>query len=229
MKELVLLLIFGLAVSAKAQAQPSPTPNSVDEPALPDSRLEIPHPPSSGLLPESGALPNPTPTPEIYSPVKKEPEVSSSVKPPLRPKVITKAQSKTQKRFEEIRSIAMRNSHVVNLLKRANKASTSSVRRSLMRTYYLAVCARMRALEPSLKTTINAYQEEKAGTLARASQSKAKSSKRSASGKKQSASETHSSRRRHAYSHRVVYPDDYGPYEPYRYGPYGPYGPFSGY
>src|SRR5260221_5179946 len=143
----LLLVTIGLVASALAQ-EPSATPNTVDEPDLPNSKPEIPHPPSTGLLPESGALPNPTSslTPPIYSPLKtKNPAVSTStVKPPLRPK------TKTQKRFEEVRSIAMRSSHVVNLLKRANNASTGSARRNLIRAYYLAVCARMRLLEPGL-------------------------------------------------------------------------------
>src|SRR5258708_39641001 len=71
----------------------------------------------------------------------------------------------------------MRSSHVVNLLKRANNASTGSARRNLMRAYYLAVCARMRLLEPGLKNSINAYQAEKTGKSATLTDSKIGGSK----------------------------------------------------
>src|SRR6266404_8067376 len=153
MKALAKLLLVTIGLVAPALAQePSATPNTVDEPDLPNSKPEIPHPPSTGLLPESGALPNPTfnLTPPIYSPLKTKNTVvaTSTVKPPLRPKI--KTENKTQRRFEEVRSIAMRNPHVANLLKRADKASTGSARRNLMRAYYMAVCARMLLLEPGL-------------------------------------------------------------------------------
>jgi hypothetical protein len=224
-----LLTLVACLTSALAQ-EPAATPDIVDEPALPNSKPAIPHPPSTGLLPASGALPNPTPnlTPPIYSPLQTKNTVvsTSSVKPPLRPKA--KAESKTQKRFEEVRSIAMRNPRVVNLLKRADRASTSSARRNLMRAYYLAVCARMRLLEPGLKNSINAYQAEKTGKPVNLSDSKmsgakTRSSQRRSRHTKEPA--THSTRRKHTYSHRVVYPDDYELYGPYApYGPYGPYG-----
>ena len=229
-----LLTIVACLTPALAQ-EPVATPDVVNEPALPDSKPAIPHPPSTGLLPESGALPNPTPnlTPAIYSPLQtKDTGVSTStVKPPLRPK--TKVESKTQKRFEEVRSIAMRNPHIVNLLKRADRASTGSARRNLMRAYYLAVCARMRSLEPGLKNSINAYQAEKTGKPVNLSDSKISGTKtRSAQKRLRHTKEaaTHSTRRKHAYSHRVVYPDDYDMYGPYvPYGPYRPYGPYGGY
>src|SRR5260221_724006 len=87
MKALVklLLVVFGLTASVRVQ-ESSPTPSTVDEPALPNSKLEIPHPPSMALLPESGALPDPTPSPTsgIYSPLKTKNMVVT--KPPLRPK-----------------------------------------------------------------------------------------------------------------------------------------------
>jgi hypothetical protein len=235
MKALIKLLVFlALTVSAAAQ-EPSttPTPNAVDEPDLPNSKPEIPHPPSTGLLPESGALPNPTPnlTPPIYSPLKTKNTVlpTSTVKPPLRPK--NKTEAKNQKRFEEVRSIAMRNPHVASLLKRANNASKASARRSLMRAYYLAVCARMRLLEPELKNSINAYQAEKTGVSVTQSENIKLKAKKGSHGTKRTA--THSARHKHAYSHRAVHPSDYEPYEPYGpyppYGPYGPYGPYAPY
>jgi hypothetical protein len=238
MKALVklLLLAFGLVAAVRAQEQPSPTPSGMDEPALPNSKPGIPHPPAAGLLPVSGALPNPTPKPEIYSPIKPKETVvtKSTVKPPLRPKTTSKTQNKTQKRFEEVRSIAMRNPHVVYLLKQANKASTGSSRRSLMRAYYKAVCARMRLLEPGLKNSINAYQEEKtvaSGKISdsntKTSRSKLTNSKKSSHHTQDATPETHTVRHKHAYSHRVVYPSDYEPYGPY--APSGPYGPYGGY
>jgi hypothetical protein len=55
----LLLIIFALLGPAMAQ-EPSATPYAIDEPALPNAKPEIPHPPSTELLPESGALPNPT-------------------------------------------------------------------------------------------------------------------------------------------------------------------------
>jgi hypothetical protein len=216
----LLLVVFGWTASVRAQ-ESSPTPNAVDEPALPNSKLEIPHPPSVGLLPESGALPEPTPrpTPGIYFPLKtKNTVVASTGKPPLLPK-----------RFEEVRSIAMRNPHVAYLLQRANKASTSSARRRLMRSYYLAVCARMRVLEPGLKSSINAYQAEKTGASTKVSNAKtgntqSSGSKRRSHHTRNASTGTHSIRHKHAYSHRVIYPSDYDPD-----APYGPYGPYSGY
>ena len=234
MKALAKLLLTILVCVTPALAQePAATPNIVDEPDLPNSKPAIPHSPSTGLLPDSGALPNPTPnlTAPIYSPLKTKNTVvsTSTVKPPLLPK--TKLEIKTQKRFEEVRSIAMRNPHVVNLLKRASKASTSSARRNLMRAYYLAVCARMRLLEPGLKNSINAYQAEKTGKPVNLSDSQASSSKVRSSQKRSRHTKergTHSTRRKHTYSHRL-YPDDYGPYDPYGpYPPYGPYGPYGG-
>ncbi len=222
----LLLIIFALLGPAKAQ-EPSATPYAIDEPALPNSKPEIPHPPSTGLLPESGALPNPTSnlTPPIYSPLKTKNTVisTSTVKPPLRPK--TKTENKTQRRFEEVRSIAMRNPHVANLLKRADKASTGSARRNLMRAYYIAVCARMRLLEPELKNSINAYQAEKTGKSVKpgnSKHSKMRSSEKRSHHPKETG--THSTHRKRAYSRRVTYPIDYDPY-----GPYAPYGPYGGY
>jgi hypothetical protein len=221
-----LLTIVACLTPALAQ-EPAATPDTVDEPALPNSKPAIPHPPSTGLLPESGALPDPTPnlTPPIYSPLKTKNTVvpTSTVKPPLLPK--TKLERKTQKRFEEVRSIAMRNPHVVNLLKRAGNASTNSARRNLMRAYYMAVCARMRLLEPGLKNSINAYQAEKTGRPVNLSDSKIGGTKTRSSQKRSrhtKESGTHPTRHKHAYSHRVIYPDDYEPYGPY--APYGPYG-----
>jgi hypothetical protein len=222
----LLLIIFALLGPAKAQ-EPSATPYAIDEPALPNSKPEIPHPPSTGLLPESGALPNPTSnlTPPIYSPLKTKNTVvsTSTLKPPLRPK--TKTENKTQRRFEEVRSIAMRNPHVANLLKRADKASTGSARRNLMRAYYIAVCARMRLLEPELKNSINAYQAEKTGKSVKpgnSKHSKMRSSEKRSHHPKETG--THSTHRKRAYSRRVTYPIDYDPY-----GPYAPYGPYGGY
>jgi hypothetical protein len=222
----LLLNIFALLGPALAQ-EPSATPYTIDEPALPNSRPEIPHPPSTGLLPDSGALPNPTfnLTPPIYSPLKtNNPVVSTStVKPPLRPKIST--ESKIQKRFEEVRSMAMRSPHVANLLKRADNASTGSARRNLLRAYYMAVCARMRVLEPGLKNSINAYQAEKTGKSAKlgnSGNSKMHSSQKRSHRPKETG--THSTHRKHAYSRRVAYPGDY-----YPYGPYAPYGPYGGY
>jgi hypothetical protein len=221
----LLLVVLGLVGSGQAQ-ESSPTPNGVDEPALPDSKLEIPHPPSSGLLPVAGAIPNPTPvtspTLGIYSPIKtKIPVVpTSTVKPPLRPKT----QNKAQKRFEEVRSIAMQSPHVAYLLKRANKASSGSARRSLMRAYYAALNARMRKLEPGLKSSIKTYEMEKTGTSSKATDTKAGNSKKAntkqrSHSKKDTSPGTHSARHKHSYSHRVPYPSDYSPYA--RYGPYG--------
>jgi hypothetical protein len=231
MEALVKLLLVSLAAVGSMLAQePSATPNAIDEPALPNSKPAIPHPPSAGLLPESGVLPDPTLhiTPPIYSPFGTKNRVVSTsiVKPPLRPK--SKTSSKIEKRFEEVRSIAMQNPHVANLLKRANKASTGSSRRNLMRAYYMAVCARMRLLEPGLKNSINAYQAEKTGKSASLGNSKTSSSKTRSSQKRSRRTKetgTRSTHRKHAYSRRVAYPNDY--YGPY--GPYAPYGPYGGY
>jgi hypothetical protein len=227
MRALAKFLSTIVACLTPALAQePAAEPDIVDEPALPNSLPAIPHSPSTGLLPASGALPDPTPnlTSPIYSPIQTRNTVvsTSTVKPPLRPK--TKVESKTQKRFEEVRSIAMRNPHVVNLLKRAGKASSSSARRNLMRAYYLAVCARMRLLEPGLKNSINAYQAEKTGKAVNLNDSTISGTKTRHSQKRSRHKETgtHSTRRKHTYPHRAIYPNDYELYGPY--APYGPYG-----
>jgi hypothetical protein len=224
----LLLLIIGLVTCARAQ-EPSPMANGLDEPALPDSKRVIPHPPSTGLLPESGAIPNPTSNPPIYSPLETKKSVvsNSKIKPPLRPKT----QSKTQERFEEIRSIAMKSPHVVLLLKRANKASTRSARRNLMRAYYTAVCARMRRLDPKLKNSINTYLAEKTGGSSKGRSSKTDrvktgSSKKALNRERAISSRKHSAHHKRTYSSRRVYPEDYDSYVPW--GPYGPYGPGYG-
>jgi hypothetical protein len=119
----------------------------------------------------------------------------------------------------------MRNPHVANLLKRADKASTGSARRNLMRAYYIAVCARMRLLEPELKNSINAYQTEKTGKsvkLGNTNDSKMRSSQKRSHHPKETG--THSTHRKHAYSRHVTYPSEYDPY-----GPYAPDRPYGGY
>src|SRR5258708_39505245 len=47
----LLLVVFGVTASVRAQ-EPCATPHTVDEPPLPSSQLEIPHPPSMALLPK---------------------------------------------------------------------------------------------------------------------------------------------------------------------------------
>jgi hypothetical protein len=57
--------------------------------------------------------------------------------------------------------LAMSSPRAAYLLKRAKDSSNSVSRRSYLRAYYITVATRMRKLDPKLKSSIKAYEEEK--------------------------------------------------------------------
>src|SRR5205823_12821707 len=67
--------------------------------------------------------------------------------------------SKDEGRFDEVRSLAMKNPRAAYLLKRAKASSSSASRRHYLRAYYVAVASRMRQLDPKLASSINAYEK----------------------------------------------------------------------
>jgi hypothetical protein len=139
-----LVLMAALAASAEVLPPQRPTPgqdaSEVEEPALPTPEA-APSNPGPGLLPESGELPD-RPPPKLSSmriSTRKAPEA----------------------RFEIIRSLAMGDRRATHLLRRAKQSSNSASRKIYLRAYYTAVASRMRKLDPKLKSSINAYEEEK--------------------------------------------------------------------
>jgi hypothetical protein len=211
-----LVVAAGLATaSAEDSPLPSPSPkpgtSEMEEPALPapeaaPSNLE------PDLLPGAGELPArpPSEVPSKLSPDRASPPVSSE----------------KEGRFDEIRSLAMSDLRAAYLLKRARHSSNSASRRLYLRAYYVTVAARMRKLDPKLKSSIDAYEEAQIHEIygAQASTARVSSHRSRVHG-------TASRERRHR-SHKVAYQHRYRrfinidyPYGP-PYGPeFGPYGP----
>jgi hypothetical protein len=131
----------------------------MDEPALPTSEA-APSDPELGLLPESGELPA---RPSVAVP---------STLPSAR---ISSGTARAEgARFEVIHTLAMGDLHATRFLRRARQSSNPASRRSYLRAYYTAVASRMRQLDPKLKSSINAYEEEKLGQLSSAKSSTAR-------------------------------------------------------
>jgi hypothetical protein len=208
---IVLAMLIGLAAVAKAEDSgsqvPSPTPggSQMEEPALP-----TPEPgPSSAvpdLLPESGELPAQVP-----------PKLSSGA-------VSTRHSSEEEGRFDEIRSLAMKNPRAAYLLKRAKSSSNSASRRSYLRAYYVAVASRMRKLDPDLASSISAYEEAKIHEVSATGNSAARVSHRSRLRHTANRERHHRSHRissEYRYRRMIIIDDPYGPYGP-EIPPYGP-------
>jgi len=117
--------------------------------------------------------------------------------------------------------MAMGNPRVTYLLKRARKSSSASARRLYLRAYYSTLAARMRKLDPGLKSSIDAYEEAKVHQIAGSASPSNGSSHRSRSHRQMAGGSHHGSRRiatRHRYERMMILYDPYGPYLP----PYGP-------
>jgi hypothetical protein len=205
------IVVFAMLITLQAVAKaeesgsqaPSPTPVSseMQEPALPTPE---PGPSSSvpDLLPESGELP---------------------ARPPKSWSVVDSARqsSKDEGRFDEVRSLAMKNPRAAYLLKRAKSSSSSSSRRRYLRAYYVAVASRMRQLDPKLAHSINAYEEAKIHEVSGTRNSNAKVSHRSRSrhiASREAHHRSHRSSSGYRYRRMIIIEDPYWPGMP----PYGP-------
>jgi hypothetical protein len=203
-----LALMAALAV-VKGEDLPLPTVSpalsagEMEEPALPVSEPD-PTNPGPGLLPETGELPS--------RPPDKAPAKLSSTQRTLN----------TEGQFDTVRSLAMENRHATYLLKRARQSSNSASRRRYLRAYYMTVASRMRKLDPTLKSSINAYEESKLHELSGArTVTERRSSHRSRPHRIARLAGHHKPRRvsyENRYRRIMVIDDPYGPYFP----PYGP-------
>jgi hypothetical protein len=163
---MMILLLVGVAAAQQTQPSPAaptalktgevPTPSGAPEPqTIPD------------LLPESAALPAAPPDLRLPSPSLPKPEGSNPTQTGEVLKTLSPAeQEKNRVRLIEIRAIAMRNPHVIDLLKEANGALTDEAKREFMRAYYHTLCVRMRNLDTSINETITAYERTEIRKLA---------------------------------------------------------------
>jgi hypothetical protein len=152
-RKAVFSLAFVMMVAA-LDAQHAPAPVSDPSPGSSDAgepTLPAPDENSQGsdadLLPKSGELP--------AVPTKSGRASRSRVEAGLN------SGSADEGRFEEVRLRAMESPRAAYLLKRARSSSHTASRRAYLRAYYAAMASRMRKLDPSLKTSINAYEESK--------------------------------------------------------------------
>jgi hypothetical protein len=218
MKSLLMLSLGVLIAVAVVEAQesdpkssptPDPTSSEMQEPALPTPEA-TPGDAEPILLPESNQLP--------ANPGAERPTRASISR------ASTTSSAKETARFNEVQSLAMRNPRAAYLLKRARNSSSAATRRTYLREYYSTVAARMRKLDPELKGSIDAYEEEKVHQVV------GSASNGSYHGSRSHRTETrephHRSRRvatHHRYERMMIM---YDPYGPYPYGPYMPsYGP----
>ena len=218
MKSLVILslgLLIAVSMTkgenSEPQPSPSPSPNfsEVEEPALPTPEAS-PGEAGPTLLPESNEIPaNPGPQESTRASINR---------------ASTKPSARETARFDEVQSMAMGNPRAAYLLKRARNSSSTAARRTYLRAYYSTVAARMRKLDPELKVSIDAYEEEKVNQVAGSASSDSYHRSRS---HHTATREPHRRSRRvtshHRYERMMII---YDPYGPYPYGPYmPPYGP----
>jgi len=203
-----LMVMAALAVNAEEMPSQMPSPgqdgSEMDEPALPTSEA-APSDPEAGLLPESGELPARLPT----------------VGPPKSPSMgmSTRKAPAEAARFEVIHALAMEDLHATRLLRRARLSSNPGSRRSYLRAYYTVVASRMRQLDPKLKSTINAYEEEKLGQLTSSRSSTARASSHRSRIHRPTRLAGHHRWRRYSDENR------YRRFMPYGPPPFPPYGP----
>jgi hypothetical protein len=206
-------VLIVVATTEAEDSQPQPTPVSnpaeMEEPALPTPEAT----PGDGgptVLPESDELPS---RPRGDQPAKASLE-----------RVSTRSSSGDEARFDEIRSKAMSNPRAAYLLKRARTSLSATARRTYLREYYWTVAARMRRLDPELRSSIDAYQEAKIHEIPGSSSSANSHSHRSSSHRRANTEAHHRSRRvssRHHRERMIIMYDPYYPYGPYM-PPYGP-------
>jgi hypothetical protein len=212
------LVFITLVAIAKAEEPSSSTSTpsvgnaDADEPVLPTPEGES-QSPTPGLLPEQGALPaKPSETP--HGKEHSVPEVSAD-------------SSGADARFEKIQSLAMNNPRAIYLLKRAHSSSHASMRRIYLREYYATLAAKMRKLDPDLKSSIDAYEESKISEISETDKSATRTSSHRSRSRHLANRESH--RRSHRlssgyrYRRMIIIEDPYGP-PPYG-PPYFPYGP----
>jgi hypothetical protein len=209
---LALAILIGLDAELKAEdsgsqvPSPSPGDSEMEEPALPTPEPG-PSSPVPDLLPESGELP-------AHPPAEVSPKLSSGA-------VSTRHSSEEKGRFDQIRSLAMKNPRAAYLLKRAKSSSNSASRRNYLRSYYIAVAARMRKLDPKLASSISAYEEAKIQEVSAAGNSTTRVSHHSRSRRTANLEVHHRSHRvssGYRYRRMIIIDDPYGPEMP----PYGP-------
>jgi hypothetical protein len=214
-----LMVMAALAVNAEEMPPQRPSPgqdgSEMDEPALPTSEA-APSNPEAGLLPESGELP--ARLPAVVPP--KSPSAGMST---------GKAPAEAA-RFEVIHALAMGDLHATRLLRRARQSSNLASRRSYLRAYYTVVASRMRQLDPKLKASINAYEEEKLGQLSSSRSSTARVSSHRSRIRRPSRLAGHHRWRRYSDENRYrrfIIDAPYGPppFPPYGPPPFPPYGP----
>lgn len=162
----LILCLLGKAASGQ-KTQPEP-----GTPALLPNQEEVPagnpEPQAApDLLPESNQLPALPPDLRLPSPsILKPGESSSTQTPEALPPLSPEEKAKNQARLAEIRSIAMRNPKVIDILKMANGALSDEAKREFLRAYYHTLCTRMRYLDPKLGQTITAYERGEIRKLA---------------------------------------------------------------
>jgi len=220
MKSLLMLSLGVLIAVAVVEAQesdpkssptPDPTSSEMQEPALPTPEA-TPGDAEPILLPESNQLP--------ANPGAERPTRASISR------ASTTSSAKETARFNEVQSLAMRNPRAAYLLKRARNSSSAATRRTYLRAYYLTVAARMRKLDPQLKSSIDAYEEEKVHQVAGSANPNNDAYHRSRSHRTATREPHHRSRRVTAHRRYERMMIIYDPYGPYPYGPYmPPYGP----
>jgi hypothetical protein len=170
MKFLVRLMmnIVLLAEAASAQqAQPSPS-----APLPAPKTIELPTPSGTpepqfrpDLLPESTTLP--AEPPDLRLPSPSGPLGTNAVQTEHAVNQLSaEEQQKNRVRLSEIRAIAMRSPHVIDLLHEASGALTDEARREFMRAYYHTLCTQMRKLEPGLTVAIGDYEHVQIRQLA---------------------------------------------------------------
>ena len=215
MKSFALLSVIALITVAVAEAEnsdpkPSPTPapisGEMEEPVLPTPDA-TPADAGAVLLPESDELP-----------------ANSAVGQPTRvsPNRLAPKPSAAEKaRFDKVRSMAMSSPRAAYLLKRARNSSSVATRRTYLRAYYSTVAARMRKLDPGLKSSIDEYEEAKVQQVAGSASQSNGSTRRSRSHRTAARVSHHRSRRvaaHHRYERMMILYYPYGPDMP----PYGP-------
>jgi hypothetical protein len=163
----MIVLLTEVVVGQRAQPGPSapltapktdevPTPSGTPEPQA-----------ASDLLPESNQLPAQPPDLRLPSPSILKPEGSNATQTlPALKQLSPEEQEKNRARLAEIRTITMRETRVIDLLKEANGALTDEAKREFMRAYYHTLCNRMRNLEPSLAQTITEFERAEIRKLA---------------------------------------------------------------
>jgi hypothetical protein len=145
-----------VALPGAPKMEEVPTPSGAPEPQT-----------APALLPGSNQLPAGPPDLRFPLPSILKPEGSDSPQnTPGTKQLSPEEEQRNKARMVEIRTIAMGNSRVLNLLQEAKSALTDEARREFMRAYYYTLCTQMRRLEPSLGESISAFERAEIRKLA---------------------------------------------------------------